>query len=87
MENIAILETQGPSEADSEDDKDRLWRPVSEEYPVHIRLLDGSGFELALYLDRLPPLGPSVRVGSDNRRAALVRRVARAVQESLLEEP
>jgi len=80
---VAPVLNRTPSEEGLEDGKFDRWHPVSKEYPVHIRLVDGPGFELALYLDQLPPLGPNVRQGSDNRPVALVRRVLAAVQELL----
>lgn len=52
----------------------RLWRPVSEEAPVHIRLLNGGGYEVALFAPphKLPPgwLQPLLESPTDLSRLA-----------------
>ena len=52
------------------------WRPVSAEYPIHIRPLVGGGVEVAFYVNPVAPLDTEWQEGVDKTPADQVRRVA-----------
>jgi hypothetical protein len=63
----------------------RLWRPVSEEFPVCVRSLGAAGYEVAIYLapSEMPPLPLKSLSGSANASGDLRGRVAGILAASL----
>jgi hypothetical protein len=63
--------------------REREWRPVSREFPVHIRPLGSGECELAVLLSwEQLYLPPEVRTGSGNDPAELVKKVVESVAAS-----
>lgn len=58
------------------------WRPVSPEYPVHIRPLKQGGVEVAVYLEGLAPLGEAISQPCSGP-AERVRKVVEKIAASL----
>ena len=63
-------------------DRTHRWRPVSREFPVHIRPLASGGVEVALYLPESLSLYEAVW-GPRSGHQELVRKVAETIAASL----